>query len=353
MSSSPETEKIATPSRWRKLWPWLNVGLTAGLLIGGIWFLSRTIALADIRQALLVANGRYILLALGASALSGVLKAWRWRILLVPNSEEHIPFTAVFWAIWLGQFVNTIMPFLRVGEFGRVYALNKQTGFGKMQALSTVIVEKSLDLVLLGLMILILIPLAILPESVIQPGFILGGAALILLLGLGIVAYQTAVVIRLTRWIMSKFPPTVQKRSFPWLISGLEGLASLRSRDTVRHLIIFSIMIALIAITIPWLLFRAFAIDLGIVAALFVNAGITLISTPPTTPGELGIFEGAVFFMLEQLSFTNQAVIISYAVIYHLVILLPKIICGSIAVSRTKWTWQLQQTKAGFQQPGL
>jgi uncharacterized protein (TIRG00374 family) len=348
-----QTNQELSRSRWRNYWPWINVGLTAVLLAGGVWYLSGKIDFADIQQALLVANGRYILLALAAVTLSGTVKTWRWRVLLAPDNEKSIPFTALFWAIWLGQLVNTILPFMRVGEFGRAYALNQQTNFSKMQAISTVVIEKSLDLILLGLTLLLLIPLIALPKTVAQSGIVLAGVALILLLGLGLVATQTAVVLRFSRWILGKFPVTVQHRIFPWIISGLEGLSSLRKSGAIGKLLGLSVLTTLIAISIPLLLFRALSIDsLGSVAAIILNAGITLVSTPPTTPGELGIFEGTVIFLLDQLDFTNGAVAVSYAIIYHIVVLLPKIVWGSIAVSRTKWSWQLQQTKAGFQDKG-
>ncbi|MCA9955603.1 MAG: hypothetical protein KC434_12830 [Anaerolineales bacterium] len=61
MSSPAETEPAAAPSRWRRAWPWINGILTAVLLIGGIWYLARTIEFTDIRDALRAANGRFIL----------------------------------------------------------------------------------------------------------------------------------------------------------------------------------------------------------------------------------------------------------------------------------------------------
>ena len=343
VSPPAETENNPIASRRRKLWPWLNLLFTAVLLIAGVWVLSRTISFAAVRQAVLAAEGRFILLALAAFTLNGALKAGRWRVLLVPDGAERVPFTAVFWAIWLGQFVNSIMPFLRVGEFGRVYALHQQTSFSKMQALSTVVVEKSLDLIVLSLSLLLLIPLAILPDNVARPSFVLAGVALLLLLGLGLVAYQTAVVLNLLRWMSGKFPSGIQKRIFPWFISGLEGLASLRNRKAILSLLGYSVMIVLTAIAVPLLLFWAFSIDLGLVAATLLNGGITLVSTPPTTPGELGVFEGAAIFILEQLGLADRAVTVSYAIVYHLVILVPKVAWGGIAVSRSKWSWQEQK----------
>ena len=63
MSPTPEAERAASPSRWRKFWPWFNVGLTAVLLIGGVWYLSRTLNFSDVQQAIAAADGRFIGLA--------------------------------------------------------------------------------------------------------------------------------------------------------------------------------------------------------------------------------------------------------------------------------------------------
>jgi hypothetical protein len=54
----------------------------------------------------------------------------------------------------------------------------------------------------------------------------------------------------------------------------------------------------------------------------------------------LGIFEGTVVLVLYQFGQTNQALTVSYAVAFHLVVLLPKILLGGLAASRTNWRWR-------------
>lgn len=340
MSTHPESKPTATPSRWRKFWPWINGGLTAVLLIGSIWYLSRTIAFADIGQAFLAADGRFILLALLIFILNGSVKAWRWRVLLAPDEEDGVPYTAVFWAIWLGQFVNVILPFLRMGEISRAYAINHQAGFSKMRALSTIIIEKSIELVMLGLLVLILLPILALPDSMQSTGltFLLIAGAIVL--GLGVVAYQTSWVIAQLRRLFQLLPQPIEARLTKLLIAGLEGLASLRSRSALGRLFISSVLLIFLGLLTPFLLFQAFHIPLGLAEAAVVDSALSLTTSAPSTPGQLGIFEGTVVLVLYQFGQTNQALSVSYALAFHLVVLLPKILLGGLAASRTNWRWQ-------------
>lgn len=347
MANHPESKPAALPSRWRRFWPWLNGGVTAVLLIGGIWYLSRTIDFADIGNALLAADGRFILLALLIFVLNGSIKAWRWQVLLAPDEEKRVPYTAVFWAIWLGQFVNTLLPFLRLGEIGRAYAINQQIGFSKVQAVSTMLIEKSLELIFLGLTVLLLIPFAALPPNTKQLGIFLAIAATLFLLGMAIVTTQTERVIQLLHRLLAPFPSVVKKWFDQHLLSGLNGLAALRSGRSLRTVGFLSILITSLDIALPYVLFFAFALPLSFSVAVLINVAVALVTTPPTAPGELGVFEAAVFFVLAQMGQAEAlgtAVIVSYAIVFHLCTLLPKIALGSLAAVQTKWSWQRLST---------
>jgi uncharacterized membrane protein YbhN (UPF0104 family) len=117
-------------------------------------------------------------------------------------------------------------------------------------------------------------------------------------------------------------------------------LASLRSRSAVGRLLISSVLLVLLGLLTPFLLFQAVQIPLGLAEAAVVDSALSLTTSAPSTPGQLGIFEGTVVLVLYQFGQTNQALTVSYAVAFHLVVLLPQILLGGLAASRTNWRWQ-------------
>jgi hypothetical protein len=56
---------------------------------------------------------------------------------------------------------------------------------------------------------------------------------------------------------------------------------------------------------------------------------------PASTPANVGIFEGLVVFTLNQFGLTDNAAILSYAIVYHLVVVTPQLFLGSLSVIRS------------------
>jgi hypothetical protein len=117
-------------------------------------------------------------------------------------------------------------------------------------------------------------------------------------------------------------------------------LASLRSRSALGRLLGSSVLLVILSLLTPLLLFHAFNIPLGLAEAAVVDSALSLTTSAPSTPGQLGIYEGTVVLVLQQFGQTNPAITVSYAVVYHIVVLLPKIVLGGVAASQTNWRWQ-------------
>ncbi len=252
-ASQETAEKIRARTRRR----WIrrfNTLLGIALMVWGLWYVTRQITLAEISRTLRMANGGFILLAVAVILITLWLKAWRWRLLFHPP-DQRPPLPAAFWAMMLGQLVNTAVTFLRLGDIARVYGLSRQTGLSKMRALGTLIVEKTLDLVMLVITLLLLLPFVVLPDFMAERGFTIGGAAALAFLTLYLVAYQTPLVIRILRAVAQRLPALLSDRLIRWGVSGLEGLAALRSRRVTLTLLVSSAFIAFLAIVTPWLLF--------------------------------------------------------------------------------------------------
>jgi uncharacterized membrane protein YbhN (UPF0104 family) len=200
------------------------------------------------------------------------------------------------------------------------------------------VLEKTLELLMLGLTVLVVITAVTLPPWLNQTTTTLtaGAAALLILLLLYLIAAHTEQVIRVMEALFARLPSALGERFSRWAVSGLAGLAALRSRWLAVLLLALSVVIAVFSILTPLLLLWAFHLPFGWVEAAIINIAIMIALAPPTTPGKIGIFDGVVAFLLLQFGYENQAVVASYTIVYHLVVVLPLILLGSIAAARTR-----------------
>lgn len=334
-----ETQPISTKTnRWL---PWFNMVLAIVLLALGIWYLADKVSFTDIIQALLLADPGYILLGIGIMIFTIMVKAWRWQLMFrTPSSSP--PYSPLFWSLTLGQYVNLIVPFLRLGEIARIYALNRQTEIPMARSLGTLVVEKVLDAIMLGMTIGIILPLVILPEFVGEPGWIMWIVPIVALLILYLLAYQTELIARFFQALADQFPTRFAKRLLRWSLSGLEGLASLRNTRLSLLLVGSSVAIAFLSVLLPYVMFLAFDMPLGLIEAAVIHVVVTIATTPPSTPGKIGVFNGAVAFILISYGMADEATAISYSIVFYLVVVIPQIVLGTVAASRTDWRWQKQ-----------
>jgi uncharacterized protein (TIRG00374 family) len=325
-------------TRWLS---WISTLLTILLLIAGIYYLLEKVSLIDIGQAFSQVKPFFLGLSIITILLTFLLKAWRWQFLL-SSETKALPFAALFWAMMLGFYVNNVLPFVRLGEIARVYALNYQTGASKIQSLSTLIVEKVLEAVFLGLTVIVLLPFLILPEIIQQshPIFWLSGVGAAILLILYLLAYQADRVLGQIKRITDFLPFALGNRLNQLATSGLRGLSALREHRLTLSILGSSLLIAVTSVLTPYFLFPAFGIQLGLAEAATIHVGISLALVPPSTPAKIGVFDGVVAFLLVWFGLKNEALIAAYTILFHLVVILPQIIFGSVTASRTKWRWQ-------------
>jgi glycosyltransferase 2 family protein len=338
----------AGSSSWHRLLPWLNIGLTIILIVAGLWFLSTRVSLREIGAALYNATSVFVLAGVAIVLLTLVLKAWRWKLMFTDN-RHPITFVPAFWGTALGQYVNLVIPFLRLGEVARLYALNRETGANPVQAAGTLVVEKTLDLIFLGLTVLLILPFVILPEYVSRPVLLLALPIFIILI-LFLLAYQTKFIIQLWRMIIRPLPQGLQGWFLRVAVTGLEGLAALRSPRLSFLLLVSSLLIALLSVLLPFILFPALNLSLSLLDAALIHVVVTIAIAPPSTPAKIGVFNGAAALMLYQFGLTDETVIYSYAILFYLVAITPQIILGIIASARSRWRWQPNNTELPVQE---
>lgn len=323
----------ALPLAEKKAIPWLRLLLALALSLLGLWYVTRNVALADLQAALGASRPLYILLALLVFLATTLAKSWRWQMLYQPQDRVP-PFRHLFWAVNVGQLINTAVPFLRLGELARVYDLGHHTGESKVKALGTLVVEKTLELISLAFLLFALLPFFVLPELVASSGLSGAIVAVAILLALFAIARRPELVRRLALAVLRFFPERWQERLLPWIGSGLAGFSALRSGRASLALTGSTLLITLLAVLTPYVLFAALGFPLGLRHAAAIHIALTVGALPPSTPARIGIFEGIVTFMLATFAVGDNATRLAYALVFHLVVVLPQLVLGGIGLLR-------------------
>ena len=89
----------------------------------------------------------------------------------------------------------------------------------------------------------------------------------------------------------------------------------------------------------PWVLFWTFNLPFGWLEAALINFSTYIFILPPGVPGKFGQFEAGVLLVLQQLDPTiAPGTLLSYALVYHFVTMLPSVILGGIAAVNLRLT---------------
>jgi uncharacterized protein (TIRG00374 family) len=251
------------------------------------------------------------------------LRAVRWWAVFVP--EKRPPLRALTRALFIGFFFNNILP-ARAGEAARIIALHRATGTPRAEAIGTVVVERVFDV--LSLLILLFASYPLLPQvSWLRTGALFGAVALVALAALVYVLVRCDE--RAVRWLLSPLRrlPGVPDRIEHAVVNATRGLTAIRDpRVALRGMAIT--LASWIGLGVSyWILMFSFSLDLPIVAGILVTVAINLSLVLPSSPAALGVFEAATVIALRAFD-VPQAEALSYALVLHLVNLLPFLAIG-------------------------
>ncbi len=112
-----------------------------------IWLFLRKLTpdqKAEIWQSFITANYSWVILSIFIGIASHVVRAYRWRILMEPMGYNP-GISNTFFAVMIGYLANMALP--RLGEVTRCGVLNKYEKIPMNKAIGTVVVERSIDMV--------------------------------------------------------------------------------------------------------------------------------------------------------------------------------------------------------------
>jgi len=118
-----------------------------------VWYSFTKLSLEDIEEikiSVKEANYFWIILSVLLGFISHLFRALRWKLALAPLGFK-ISTKNSLTAVFIGYLVNIVLP--RAGEFSRAAAINQTEKIPGDEALGTIISERIIDLVMLGLVV--------------------------------------------------------------------------------------------------------------------------------------------------------------------------------------------------------
>jgi uncharacterized protein (TIRG00374 family) len=263
--------------------------------------------------ALHQADWRYLLPAGGLFLAYLLARAIRWRILL----GTEISLAHTFAVTNIGYLVSNVLPF-RLGDPARAIAIGLKGGVKTSAALSTVVVERVLDMLTVVLLLAATVPFVGQVGWTREASILAGGVALAALVVLVALAQRPDWGRRALQWSLARVPHVElgQRERWAEMLGGLlEGLAALRSARHAAGLAAWSVVTWACAVGYNFSILWAFLDRPSLIAASFLTCATGLGMALPSSPGAIGVFHSIARYAL-QLPFgvlEEKAVVVAFA----------------------------------------
>jgi len=297
--------------------------LTAAASAAGTLILVATVWLFGPQRlvdAIRTADLRWIAGGLVANALFLGLRGWRWRLLLSPVASTLSTLRATA-ATALGWGVNSVIPF-KAGDLLRAYAIGMGQRPGFIQAATSIVVERVLDILALGLLVLLAFPAAG-PAQSAQVRVLWSAVAFAAAAGVVatmIVAVRRPVIgLALVRRCLSPLPRPLASRLAGLAESALAGMQALGDLRLLAAALAQSLAIWLVQVLAIICFYRAVAPPATLAAALLASALFTISQSVSVTPGSVGTYEGLFIGIFSIFALAEGSRLLAAAVLSHAV----------------------------------
>jgi len=312
---------------WDRLRRPVTVVVAVVLAATLLYYAARGIDWREVLRIAAGANPSGLVVVAGIGALTLLLRALRWRLLL--NAQGSVSVGVAFWATAAGYFGNSILP-ARAGELVRTFMVSSRYLTDTTFVLSTALTERVVDgVVLVGVASLIILTVPL------QLGWLAGTVKPLAVLGLA------AALVIVVAPLLEPVGVTLLNRlrvSSPLrtrLQSTLEQiLRGMRTFHNGRRLLGF-----LGLTTAIWCLDSlatvvggaALGLEIPIPAAFLLLAALGLASALPSTPGYVGVYQFAAVSALSPFGLSRTGAI-AYVLVFQVLMIVVTGFFGSVGL---------------------
>ncbi len=305
----------------------LIIGLVISLVL--LFFTFRGLDWGQVGAALRGANFVFIALsALVILAAFGV-RAMRWSWLLRP--VRLLNWRGLFSVVLIGFFGNYVLP-AKTGELVRAYVLGKRENLSKSAILGSIAVEKTMDTLILFVILLATLWAVPLPAEVanIEPlaavflVVVIGGMLLLAARG----RHVSNLLVRVLQFVFPWWKERVARITH----SFVDGLSVLYHGSSIVMVLILSLVIWLMTTLNFWLIGQALGLDIPLYGYVMIVAVTNMASFIPSLPGRFGTLELFSVFVLGLFSVDKNTAVL-FPILLRVAQLVP-ILLGYLFLNR-------------------
>jgi uncharacterized protein (TIRG00374 family) len=287
---------------------------------------------AQVSGALREANYLLLLPGLGLVWAGLYMRAASWRAIL----GFEVPFRRVYDAMNEGYLLNNLLP-LRLGELGRAYLISRGSAVPVYRALSSVVVERVIDLIMAVVLLMAFLPFVAgleWAQTLALSSVALGVAAIAVLI---VIARNQPRLVRLAREVLHRLG-----RRLSWLHaerwtarveSGLSGLSVFQDPRRALAAAGWSMLTWVAGGVGAWITLLAFMPDATIVMGFVVLTIVALAAAVPSAPGSAGVYELTVVQVLAVFG-VDQNRALSFGLVHHVMQIALIMVLGGLALAR-------------------
>jgi len=283
----------------------LTVGVTVSLAC--LYFATRGTDWAKVRAVLFGARLEWVAAIVAASLASVYVRAQRWRVLLRPVGD--VPLYPALSATAIGFGASTVLP-LRLGEIIRPALLSRRVGVGLSAALSSVVLERLFDMLLVISCFLALSLAYPVSSNIRLAAWGLASLAALAFAVLLVVQRRRKGTEALIERVFGLLPAAVGRGLRPVVGSFLDGLGSLSDSRTMAVVLGYSAYLwGLIALTFMFGFLAARLAPPLIAASLATVVIVAAFVFLPQAPGFVGTWQAGCVVALGLFDVSQEAAV--------------------------------------------
>lgn len=288
-------------------------------------------------QTLKQANYWWIIPGVGVYCIAVLVRTWRWHYML--RHIKPIPTMRLFPVVVIGYMGNNVYP-VRAGEVLRSYVLRRKEGVSMSASLTTVILERLFDGLVMLVFVFITLPFAPIPTEYRNMVIIFSALFFIALLVFFAIAMRPEYIRSIYNWGVDHFVPMkIRPKVHGLFDEAILGLQSLRSPREMVLIFFTSALIWLTETTKYWFVMHAFPMDVSFPVLMLMTAVVNLFTTIPSSPGYVGTFDAPGIAILTQFN-VPQAIATGYTLVLHVALWLPITLLGAYYMVRESINWK-------------